>query len=401
MNARQYGVSLALIGACSASLAGQAPRQVRRDHAPLRTAGMLRARDSLRVVLNRALADGAFPGAVALVGNRDGATQFAAAGRLDAQDATMPSATTLYDLASLTKVIATTSLMLQLVDQGRVALDSPAVRYLPAWRGPRSETVSVRQLLMHSSGLAAWRPFYKEAVDVADARAQLMLVGPDVTPGSRYLYSDMNFMLLGLIVEQMTGLPLDSAFQARIARPLRMADTRFRPDTSTISRTAPTEFDPWRQRQLRGEVHDENASRFGGVSGHAGLFSTANDLTRIARMWLNGGTLDGVRIASPATVAQFTRVQDLSISHRALGWETPNGSNSAGRRLTSRAFGHTGFTGTSIWIDPTQDLFIILLTNRVNPTRENRKIGGVRIALADAVVGAMTGSAARASASSP
>ena len=354
-----------------------------------------RLSDSARVVLSRALAEGAFPGAVAVIGNHAGILASYGVGRLDAADSVRPSTTTIYDLASLTKIVATSSLMLRLVDQGRVALDTPVVRYLPEWHGPRVSDITIRQLLTHSSGLASWRPFYKEAVDKADARAQLMLVGPDAPPGTRFLYSDMNFMLLGMVAERLTGMTLDSAFTMMVAKPLQLTDTRFLPDSSLRARIAPTEFDPWRQRQLRGEVHDENASRFGGVSGHAGLFSTANDLSRVARMWLNGGTLDAVRLASAQTVATFTRAQDTLLSKRALGWETPNGTNSAGHRLSPRAFGHTGFTGTSMWIDPTRDLFVILLTNRVNPTRENRKIGAVRIALADAIVGALDGAAAR------
>ena len=140
-------------------------------------------------------------------------------------------------------------------------------------------------------------------------------------------------------------------------------------------------------------MHDENASRLGGVSGHAGLFSTARDLSRLARAYLQYGQLDGVRVFDSTTVARFTSVQDTTVSRRALGWETPTGGNSAGRRLSQRAFGHTGFTGTSIWMDPSRGLFVLLLTNRVNPTRENRKIGAVRAALADAVVGAMEGDA--------
>jgi len=360
-----------------------------------------RVGDSVRAVLTRALADGAFPGAVAVVGNRAGITASFGVGRLDAADASRPSLSTIYDLASLTKIIATTSLMVQLVDQGRVALDTPVVRYLPAWRGPRASEVTVRQLLTHSSGLAAWRAFYKEATDRADASAQLMLVGPDAPPGTRYVYSDMNFMLLGMMAEQVTGMSLDSAFQKMVARPLRLADTRFRPDSSLRLRVAPTEFDPWRQRQARGEVHDENAFRFDGVSGHAGLFSTGDDMARVARLWLNGGELDGTRLASARAVSQFTRAQDTLVSRRALGWETPTGTNSAGHRMSARAFGHTGFTGTSIWIDPSRDLFVVLLTNRVNPTRQNARIGGVRVALADAIVGAMAGPAARVSGTSP
>jgi CubicO group peptidase (beta-lactamase class C family) len=149
--------------------------------------------------------------------------------------------------------------------------------------------------------------------------------------------------------------------------------------------------DPWRQRHIRGEVHDENAARLGGVSGHAGLFSTGRDLTRFARMYLGWGALEGVRVFDSATVAAFIRVQDTTVSRRALGWETPTGGNSAGRRMSPVAFGHTGFTGTSLWMDPARGVFVLLLTNRVNPTRENRKIGGVRMALADAVAGALAG----------
>jgi serine-type D-Ala-D-Ala carboxypeptidase len=346
-------------------------------------------RDSLTAVLGRALSDGAFPGAIAVVGNRAGITATLGVGKLDAADPTLPTPRTIYDLASLTKVIGTTTLIMELVDQNRVSLDAPVVRYIPAWRGAKASEITIRQLLTHSSGLAAWRAFYKEATDRADAREQLMLVGAEAAPGTRYLYSDMNFMLLGMVVERVTGMPLDSAFRTMVAKPLRLDDTGFLPDSALRARIAPTEFDPWRQRQLRGEVHDENASRFEGVSGHAGLFSTATDLSRVARMWLNNGTLDGVRIASASTVAQFQRAQDIAISPRALGWETASGTNSGGHKLSPRAFGHTGFTGTSIWMDPTRDLFIILLTNRVNPTRENRRIGAVRVALADAVAGAI------------
>lgn len=398
MMKRAVGLLLSTAMLTTSATAQGPKRPVRSTRVP---AVVSRVRDSLRTVLNAAVADGAFPGAVAVIGNHDGILASLGVGQLDAADATRPSLNTMYDLASLTKIIATTSIMLQLVDQGRVALDSPAVKYLPEWRGPRSSSVLIRHLLSHSSGLVAWRPFYKEAVDRADARAQLLLVGPETPPGTRYVYSDMNFMLLGLIAEQVTGMRLDSAFDAMVAAPLRLADTRFRPDSSQRFRIAPTEFDPWRQRQLRGEVHDENASRFEGVSGHAGLFSTAEDLSRFARLWLNRGTLDGVRLAAPQTIARFTHAQDTLVSRRALGWETPNGTNSAGHKLSAQAFGHTGFTGTSLWIDPSRDLFVILLTNRVNPTRQNTRIGGVRIALADAIAGAIDAAGSRPASSSP
>jgi CubicO group peptidase (beta-lactamase class C family) len=175
-----------------------------------------------------------------------------------------------------------------------------------------------------------------------------------------------------------------------------MRETAWRPAASLRARIAPTEVDPWRQRHLRGEVHDENAFALGGISAHAGLFSSAADLSRLARMYLNHGRLDGVQVLDSATIARFTSRPDSPLSNRALGWEKPNGSNSAGRRMSAAAFGHTGFTGTSFWVDPANDVFVILLTNRVNPTRENRKIGGVRIAVADAVMGALQGCAENA-----
>lgn len=354
-----------------------------------------RIQDSVQAVLQRAVADGAFPGGFAVVGTANGVLAEFGAGVLDPADRTRPTAGTIWDLASLTKVIGTTSAMLQLIGSGRVALDTPVVRYLPEWRAAGSDRVTVRHLLTHSSGLPAWRALYKEAADADEARRQVLATGPDTIPGRRFVYSDLGFILLGMLVERVSGEPLEGYTRTHVFTPLGMTETGFRPPEDWRSRIAPTERDPWRQRHLRGEVHDENAFQLGGVSGHAGLFSTARDLTRLARAYLRHGQLDGVRVFDSATVALFTTVQDSAVSRRALGWETPTGGNSAGRRLSPRAFGHTGFTGTSIWMDPRRDLFVILLTNRVNPTRENRKIGGVRMALADAVVGALDASAAR------
>jgi CubicO group peptidase (beta-lactamase class C family) len=171
-----------------------------------------------------------------------------------------------------------------------------------------------------------------------------------------------------------------------------MRDTRYRPDPRDRGRTAPTEFDPWRQRKLQGEVHDENAFALGQVAGHAGLFSTGADLARLARAYLAGALPSGR--PSPAAIGQavtadFTRAQDTTISRRALGWETPTGGNSAGHYLSRASFGHTGFTGTSFWVDPARGVYVILLTNRVNPTRMNTRIGRVRVALADAAMQAL------------
>ena len=357
--------------------------------------------DSLRSILQRARTDSAFPAAYAIVGNRSGIVAEFGVGALDWKPSPPPDARTLWDLASLTKVVGMTSAVMQLVDAGRIDLDAPAQRYLPEWTGANKERVTIRHLLTHSSGLPAWRPLYKESSSAESAVAVVIATDLDTLPASRMVYSDLGAILLGKVVERVSGEALDAYLARRVFGPLGMRDTRYRPPVSERERIAPTEYDPWRQRHIRGEVHDENAFALGGVSGHAGLFSTARDLARFARMYLNGGTLDGARILSRETIERFTAVQNASLSHRALGWETPNGSNSAGRRMSSRAFGHTGFTGTSIWMDPANDVFVVLLTNRVNPTRQNPRIGAVRIALADAVLAALGNGAAAAPASAP
>jgi CubicO group peptidase (beta-lactamase class C family) len=357
--------------------------------------------DSIVRVLDRAIADSAFPGAIAVVGRRDGEVTSYAVGRLDwPAQSPPPDERSLWDLASLTKVVGMTTAMMQLVEQDRVELDAPVVRYLPEFAGPGKERVTIRHLLTHSSGLPSWRPLYKEATTADTAVAIVFATAPDTVPGARMVYSDLGAILLGKVVERVTGEPLDVYLTRHVFGPLGMTSTMYRPDASLRARIAPTEFDPWRQRKIHGEVHDENAFMLGGVSGHAGLFSTAGDLARFARMMLSGGTLDGVRVLRGSTIAQFTAVQDPGLSHRALGWETPSGRNSAGARMSARAFGHTGFTGTSLWMDPEAGVFVILLSNRVNPSRQNTRIGLVRTALADAVMAAL-GGAAPLSPSSP
>jgi CubicO group peptidase (beta-lactamase class C family) len=350
---------------------------------------MRMVRDSVVQVMDRAVSDSAFPGAIAVVGTRGGATVTYAAGRIDwPADAPRPDVNSLWDLASLTKVVGMTTAMMQLVEQDRVDLDAPVSRYIPEFAGEGKERVTVRHLLTHSSGLPSWRPLYKEALTPDTALAIIYATPLDTVPGARMVYSDLGAIIAGKIVERVSGEPLDVYLERHLTGPLGMTSTTYRPDASLRARIAPTEFDPWRQRLVHGEVHDENAYMLGGVSGHAGLFSTAADLTRFARMMLNGGTLDGVRVLRPQTIAQFTAVQDPTLSHRALGWETPSGRNSAGSRMSARAFGHTGFTGTSLWMDPERGTFVVLLSNRVNPSRQNSRIVQVRIALADAVMAA-------------
>lgn len=345
--------------------------------------------DTLDHILSAGVRDSAFPGAVALVGTRQGMAVFVAVGRLDWSESPAPKASTLWDLASLTKVVGLTSAMMLLVESRQLDLDAPVSRYIPEFQGKWKDRVTVRHLLTHSGGLPAWRPLYKEAEGPAAALALAIATPLDTMPSVRMVYSDLGLIILGEAVSRITGKPLDVFLRERVFQPLGMRETQYRPDSSLLARIAPTEVDPWRQRHLRGEVHDENAFALGGVSGHAGLFSTGTDLMRLAMMYMQEGELDGVRFISPQTIRQFTAVQDSALSHRALGWETPNGTNSAGHLMSKRAFGHTGFTGTSIWIDPERGVFVILLSNRVNPTREHRQISGVRVAVADAVMRAV------------
>ena len=382
MSARAMRATLALAALLAAGCAGRRPSLTPPP-------SMERAvSDSVRAVLARAYADSAFPGAYAVVGTHDRVLASMSAGRLDwDSSAPPPDAHTLWDLASLTKVVGMTSAMMRLVGEGRIELDAPVQRWLPEFTGPGKERVTIRHLLTHSSGLPAWRPLYKEATSRETALAIVYATPLDTVPGARMVYSDLGAILLGRVVEQATGQPLDVYLAGAVFTPLGMRETMFNPPESLRARIAPTEYDPWRQAQMRGVVHDENAFALGGVSGHAGLFGSAADLTTLAQALL--AIWRGARGFVPTeTLHEFTTVQDTALSRRALGWETPNGANSAGTRMSPRAFGHTGFTGTSIWMDPERDLFVILLTNRVNPTRENRRIGAVRIALADAVMAA-------------
>lgn len=348
--------------------------------------------------LDSAVAAGAAPGAVlgVSVGCRH---WFYGTGRLAQDDSTRPDSSTIYDLASLTKAIGLTTAVMLGVGDGRLALDTPVVRYVPAFRGASKAAVTLRHLLTHSSGLPAWRPLYLEARTRTEALALADTTPLDSPPGVRFAYSDLGAIVLTQAVEAVYGERLDSLLARRVFGPLGMTSTRFLPPPDWAPRIAPTEDDPWRGRVLRGEVQDENAARLDGVSGHAGLFSDAGDLLRFADWLLEewaGGQADGHTAGSeyrsgrpsvpPSIVREFTRRQNLPPgSSRALGWDTPSDSSSAGTRLAPDSFGHTGFTGTSIWIDPYRRLVIVLLSNRVHPTRENQKWGPVRAAVADRV----------------
>lgn len=362
--------------------------------------------DSLGVILTHARADSVFPGGIVVIGTHDRVLATVPVGTLDWAPSATVTDSTLWDIASLTKLVALTTAIATLVDDGRLTLDDTVRRWVPEWRVPGSDGISVRDLLLHRSGLPAFKLFYKQAMGRDTVRALVLATPLDTVPRARMVYSDLGAIILGIVVERVTGQPFDVAVRERVFTPLGLRDAQFNPSAALLPRIAPTERDPWRGRLVHGEVHDENAFALGGVSSHAGVFASARDLVRFAQGWLGEGRLGDHVVITSGTVRRFTTVDDSTFSSRALGWDTPTGTNSAGTRLTRPAFGHTGFTGTSLWMDPSRDLFVLLLSNRVNPSRERTGIADVRVRVADAAVawfdamragiGAPTGSRASA-----
>ncbi len=247
----------------------------------------------------------------------------------------------------------------------------------------------VAHLLTHSSGLPAWAPLYKEVRGYDAFVAKASALPLEFEPGTRSQYSDFGMILLGEVIRRAAGRPLDRFLSERLLAPLGMRSTGYNPAKSLLERIAPTEDDPWRRRVIRGEVHDENAWAMGGVAGHAGMFSTARDLAVFAQMMLNQGVYDHRRYLRPETIARFTSAQGPPGSAQGFGWRKPSEESWTGRLFSPAAYGHTGFTGTSMWIDPRQQVFIILLSNRVHPSRKNQKIEEARRVLAESVMKAL------------
>jgi serine-type D-Ala-D-Ala carboxypeptidase len=340
--------------------------------------------------VTRGIRAGVFPGASVVVGRQGYAVVDEGFGHLTWSPNSAPVVPnrTIYDLASLTKVIATTTAIMVLYDEGKVGLDDPVYKYLPGFSGGLKDKVTVRMLLEHRSGLPAGRDLWRTAHSPAQAREQVIETHLYSRPGARYVYSDLGADVLGFIVEAVSGEPLDRFVDEHVFEPLGMHDTEFRPDPALDDRIAPTA--PWSRRGqlLQGQVNDDNAAALGGVAGHAGLFSSASDLAIFAQMMLNGGTYNGVRIVADSTVKLFT-TRAPNAGTRALGWDTCDGEGGCGDYMGPEAYGHTGFTGTSIWIDPDRQMFVILLTNRVYDPRVRRSmkaIADVRADLADASV---------------
>ena len=347
---------------------------------------MARTFAAARQVLDRAIADKAFPAAVVEVGTAHQPIWRQAFGQLTFESAAPATREdTIFDLASLTKVLATASLIMRIVERGGLGLDDPVGTHISLWRDTDAGApVTIRDLLAHCSGLPAHLPFYREHAGRV-AYEQVICATPlAYEPRSGSIYSDLGFMLLGFILEDIAPLPVQ--FDTLTQQMGGIQDLQFHPPKAWRTKVAPTRHDEWRRRLLIGEVDDDNACALGGAAGHAGLFGTAQSVGECARHFLQ--ILDGRQgIVQEQTLRAFiAKRADIPGSSRALGWDTMLPTSSCGTRMSPRAFGHVGFTGTSLWIDPDAAIYVVLLTNRVYPSPVNDAIKQVRPALHDAVM---------------
>ncbi|NLG78634.1 MAG: beta-lactamase family protein [Firmicutes bacterium] len=327
-------------------------------------------------LLEEACASGEIPGASWAFGTRDGVAGLGACGfAMVHPEKRRMRPDTLFDLASVTKCVATATATMLLIERGRMRLDDAVKEFIPEFGAAGKENVTIRHLLTHTSGLPAWADLYLHASSPQDMIGRISKMPLEYEPGSKVVYSCLGFIILGEVVGRVAGRPMDVFLADEVFGPLGMRDTYFNPPEGMRGRVAATEHCKWRGRVLVGEVHDENAFAMGGVSGNAGLFSTVGDLAVFCQMLLGEGSLGGARVLSPATVRAMTRDHTgprLGES-RGLGWAVRGDGvlSSAGDLMSPRAFGHTGFTGTSVWIDPELDIFAVLLTNRVHFGRTN------------------------------
>jgi serine-type D-Ala-D-Ala carboxypeptidase len=335
---------------------------------------MASLRDAERAV-RAEIARGAFPGAALAAGRAGQVAYLTGIGTLQRGGAGVDAETTLYDIASLSKVVGTTTAVMLLVEDGALELDAPVHKYLPAFRGDGKDAVTIRHLLTHTSGLPAGA---SAPGDTPEQRLARLVATPlKGSPGKQVEYSDVGFVVLWAAAERAAGEPLPDLLHRRVFAPLGMASTTFNPGEGCVN-CPPTRKMP-DGTLLRGVVHDPTARRLGGVAGHAGLFSTAADLARFAAMMAGEGELDAVRVLKTETVHAFTR-RAPGARFRALGWETRDdtGIGGAGLALSQRAYGHTGFTGTSMWIDPDRGSWSVLLTNRTLDPRGPNRIQALR-----------------------
>ena len=343
-------------------------------------------------LLNQGVAERAFPGGVLAVGHRGRLAAYACGKVSHAAGAAKVNADTIYDTASLTKPVVTTTLAAMLYEQGRLDIGAPVGRYLPEWaRGENPERrarVTVAHLLAHASGLPAHEDYFLKSKGKAEILARATAEPLRYQPGTQTIYSDIGFILLGAIIEGVAGRGLHELAQEHIFAPLDMTKTMFRPPKSLRARIAPTERTAARKQFVQGEVQDQNAAAMGGVAGHAGMFSTGPDLSIFCQMLLNGGIYAHERMLRRRTVAEFTLASPLAANTRTLGWNVPTERSSSGNYFSKQSIGHTGFTGTSMWIDPTKELFVVLLTNaaRVHANSEDDLIRRVQPAVHNAII---------------
>jgi CubicO group peptidase (beta-lactamase class C family) len=341
-------------------------------------------------ILEKAIAARAFPACSLAVTFRGELVAHKAFGRFT-YDPASPEVTTasIFDLASLTKVVATTAMAMILYERGLLDLEAPVTAIVPEFAGDdvRRREIPLRMLLAHNSGLPAYEKLFLRAKTREDLLQAAFSTPLAAAPGSRAEYSDIGFIILGVVLERLADEPLDAFCQREIFGPLGMTHTTFNPTPALKDSIPPTADDrTFRHRIIQGEVQDENASVLGGVAGHAGLFSTAEDLAVFAHAMLSGGH----PILRSSTVELFSRRESAPAgTSRALGWDTPSAPSQSGKYFSSRSFGHLGFTGTSLWIDPDRQLSIALLTNRTWPDCQNQAIKQVRPAFHDAVIEAL------------
>jgi CubicO group peptidase (beta-lactamase class C family) len=335
---------------------------------------------------------GIYPGAVVVIGRKDSILYARGYGRFTwNKSSSAPSPdSTYWDIASITKVVGTASAVMRLVDAGRIDLDAPVRRYLPRFAGGLKDQVTVRMLLDHTSGLRSYAPLFKRARSREAAIDVLYTEGPIRKPGDLPVYSDLNAIFLGLLIENVSGMPLDRFVSREVFEPLGLEQTTYRPTAAIKRRTMPSAL--WRGWPVQGQVNDPNAAVLGGAAGHAGIFATGMDLARYAQMWLNQGAGMNGQWVSRSTVRRFL-TRGATSGPRLLGWDTPELNQDEpslfGTLISDAAYGHTGFTGTEIWVDPTRDLFLVFLTNRTfDPKIRNSAHGlrSIRTELSDAAI---------------
>ncbi|PKL87607.1 MAG: hypothetical protein CVV23_14535 [Ignavibacteriae bacterium HGW-Ignavibacteriae-2] len=344
-------------------------------------------------LMARAVKDSVFPGSVLLIGHNKKIVYHKAFGSFTYDKKSRKMDTdAIFDLASITKAAGTTSAAMLLYDLGKLDLDKTVSSILPNFKGGGKEKIIIKHLLTHNSGLPAYKEYYKMYKTRDQIIDDLMKTNLIFEPGADYTYSDLGMITLQLVIEKIIGQPVDKFLKDNLFLPLTMTNTMYNPPPQKWFYCVPTEVDNyWRQTTLKGKVHDETAYMLGGVSGHAGLFSTASDLAKLLFVYVNNGKWNNKLIFKPETIDLFTRVHS-KFGERGYGWDIKSNDDfsSAGQKFSSSAFGHTGFTGTSIWVDEKKDLFVILLTNRVYPTRDNKKIILFRPQLHNSIVDAIS-----------